>query len=50
VVAVDGERPGGGAEDLDLAGAVGLHPDGRGALVHVAEQRTQNQFGHIWHL
>ena len=45
VVAFDLEGACHVAEDLDLAGGVGLHPDGRVALPGVAEEGAENQFG-----
>ena len=31
------------AEDIDLTGCVGLHPDGRVGLSSVAQQRAENE-------
>ena len=45
VVAARRERRGGAAEDLDLARAVGLHPDGGVPLADVAQERTEEQLG-----
>ncbi len=46
MVTVQGERARGRAEDPDLAGPVGLHPDGRRALPDVTEHGPEHQRGH----
>ena len=45
VVAARRERRGAAAEDLDVARAVGLHPDGGVPLADVAQERTEEQLG-----
>src|SRR5919107_1344153 len=45
VMALDLESAGPVAENLDLAGGVGLHPDGRVALACIAEEGADDEAG-----
>jgi hypothetical protein len=46
VVALDPEGLLFPSEDVDLAGLVGLHPDGRLGFGEMAQQRTKDEIGH----